>query len=141
MSFFQKLRNALSRFMYGRYGNDALNQLLCVVILALYVLGLFLRRVPVLGAVLYYLPTALWLVVLFRMLSKNLTKRRQENEWFLSWWNPMRTSLRRRRDRMKDREHKYFTCRGCGAVCRVPRGRGRIVITCPRCGRELHGKS
>ena len=141
MSFFQKLRNALSRFMYGRYGNDALNQLLCVVILALYVLGLFLRWVPVLGAVLYYLPTALWLVVLFRMLSKNLTKRRQENEWFLSWWNPMRTSLRRRRDRMKDREHKYFTCRGCGTVCRVPRGRGKIIITCPRCGRELHGKS
>ncbi|MGM9661727.1 MAG: hypothetical protein ACI3WR_01375 [Oscillospiraceae bacterium] len=141
MSFFQKLRGALARFMYGRYGNDTLNQFLCVLILVLYVLGLFLSWVPVLGTVLFYLPTVLWLVVLFRMLSRNYEKRRRENAWLLSWWGPLKNSVRRRRDRMRDREHKYFTCRGCGTVCRVPRGRGKIIITCPRCGREIRGKS
>ena len=78
MSFLYKIRDALARFMYGRYGHDHLNRALCFAILILYVLGLFLRKVPVLGVILYYLPTVLWFVVFFRMLSKNYAKRRRE---------------------------------------------------------------
>ena len=40
-----------------------------------------------------------------------------------------------------DKEHKYFTCPNCKTVCRVPRGKGKIVITCPKCGGEIRGKS
>lgn len=141
MSFFQRLRNALARFLYGRNGNDALNQALCFLILALYVLGLFLGRVPVLGAALYWVPSVLWFVVLFRMLSRNLSQRRWENERYLALAAPLRRRLRRRAAQRKDKEHKYFTCRSCSTVCRVPRGRGKIVITCPKCGAEIHGKS
>lgn len=141
MSFFQRLRNALARFLYGRNGNDALNQALCFLILALYVLGLFLGRVPVLGTVLYWVPSVLWFVVLFRMLSRNLSQRRWENERYLALAAPLRQRLRRRAAQRKDREHKYFTCRSCSTVCRVPKGRGKIVITCPKCGAEIHGKS
>lgn len=141
MSFFQRVRGALSRFMYGRYGNDHLNRALCYLILAMYILGLLLSRVPVVGAVLYYLPTVLWFIVLFRMLSRNISQRRWENEKYLSLAAPLRQTLRRRSAQRKDKAHKYFTCRNCSTICRVPRGRGKIVITCPKCGAEIHGKS
>ena len=82
------------------------------------------------------------LLALFRMFSRNLEKRRAENAKFMEkvWWPISRRIAGKRQQRM-DKEHCYFTCPGCGAVCRVPRGKGRIVITCPRCGNEIHGKS
>ena len=82
------------------------------------------------------------LLALFRMFSRNLEKRRAENAKFMEkvWWPISRRMAGKRQQRM-DKEHCYFTCPGCGAVCRVPRGKGRIVITCPRCGNEIHGKS
>ena len=82
----------------------------------------------------------LW--TLFRMFSRNLEKRRGENARFMEkvWWPVSRRIAGSRQQRM-DKEHRYFTCPSCGAVCRVPRGKGRIVITCPRCGNEIHGKS
>ena len=43
--------------------------------------------------------------------------------------------------RSMDKEHKYFTCPNCRTVCRVPRGKGKIIITCPKCGGSIHGKS
>lgn len=141
MSFFQKLRASFARFMYGRYGNDQFNMFLCGVIMLFYILGIFFGRIPVLGTILYYLPTILWIFVLVRILSRNFERRRRENAWFLSWWSPLSHGAKQRSARLKDKEHKYFTCKSCGAVCRVPRGRGKIIITCPRCGREIHGKS
>ena len=141
MSFLSRIRDARARFMSGRYGHDQLNRALCVAILVLYVLGLFLRRVPVLGMILYYLPTVLWFVVFFRMLSRNFAKRRRENERYLALLGPAAEKLRRRKSQLQDKDHKYFTCRNCSAVCRVPKGRGKIIITCPRCGREIRGRS
>ena len=139
--FLDRLRNALMRFMYGRYGNDRLNQALCVMTLMLCVAEVLLGRVPVLGAVLHFLTTFLWFIVLLRMFSHNFDRRRAENERFLAVLGPLQQSLRQQKMRREDREHKYFTCKDCGAVCRVPRGRGKIIITCPKCGREICGKS
>lgn len=143
MTFFQKIGNALSRFMYGRNGSDPLN--ICTIWLAILINAgnLFIRHdnatvFSVLSAV------ALLLVAwaLFRMLSKNLPKRRRENAWFMQKiWNPIRFSTRNRQARAKDKDHKYFTCPSCSAICRVPRGKGKIIITCPRCGGSIHGKT
>ena len=141
MRFLDKVRNALMRFMYGRYGNDQLNRALCVLILALYVLSLPLSLIPMVGSVLRFLNTFLWFVVLLRMFSRNIQRRRDENAWFLSKIGPAKQALRNHKMRQQDREHKYFTCKNCSAVCRVPRGRGKIIITCPKCGREIRGKS
>ena len=129
------------RFMYGRYGSDQLNRALCVLILALYVLSLPLSLIPMVGSVLRFLNTFLWFVVLLRMFSRNIQRRRDENAWFLSKIGPAKQTLRNHKMRQQDREHKYFTCKNCSAVCRVPRGRGKIIITCPKCGREIRGKS
>jgi len=43
--------------------------------------------------------------------------------------------------RHADKDHKYFTCKACGTICRVPVGKGKIIITCPKCGGQIHGKS
>lgn len=141
MRFLDRVRNALMRFMYGRYGNDQLNRALCVLILALYLISLPLSLIPMVGSVLRFLNTFLWFVVLLRMLSRNIERRRGENAWFLSMIGPAAQALRNHKMRQQDKEHKYFTCKNCSAVCRVPRGRGKIIITCPKCGREIRGKS
>ena len=137
MNFLQRIGNALSRFMYGRNGVDRLTLTMVWTALVLDIINIFLReKVPlaysIIGTVL----------ALFRMFSRNLEKRRAENAKFMEkvWWPISRRMAGKRQQRM-DKEHCYFTCPGCGAVCRVPRGKGRIVITCPRCGNEIHGKS
>ena len=138
MSFFQKIGNALSRFMYGRNGFDQLSLALVLLELAVYVISVLLGGTA--GTVLYILCLLTWGVILWRMFSKNLEKRRRENAWFLNRWNPI---VRRFQDfdrRRKDKNHKYFRCT-CGAYCRVPRGKGRIEITCPKCRRKFQCKS
>ena len=141
MSFFQRLRNALSRFMYGRNGADQLGLCIIWVAILLDVISMLTKNAAVSGVV-GMITTVLVLWALFRVFSRNLEKRRAENARFMEkvWWPISRRMAGKRQQRM-DKEHCYFTCPGCGAVCRVPRGKGRIVITCPRCGNEIHGKS
>ena len=79
-------------------------------------------------------------VILFRMFSKNLTKRRAENQKFMGWIWKARNNAAGAKARRADKEHKYFTCK-CGAICRVPVGKGKIVITCPKCGAKIEAKS
>ena len=134
MNFLQRIGNALSRFMYGRNGVDRL---------VLDIINIFLReKVPLAYSIIGTVAGIITLLALFRMFSRNLEKRRAENAKFMEkvWWPISRRMAGKRQQRM-DKEHCYFTCPGCGAVCRVPRGKGRIVITCPRCGNEIHGKS
>ena len=141
MSFFQRLRNALSRFMYGRNGADQLGLCIIWVAILLDVISMLTKNTAVSGVV-GMITTVLVLWALFRVFSRNLEKRRAENAKFMEkvWWPISRRMAGKRQQRM-DKEHCYFTCPGCGAVCRVPKGKGRIVITCPRCGNEIHGKS
>lgn len=146
-NFFYKVRCSLERFMYGRNGTDQLN----VALLVLYVILALLQTVVIMlvpyqaaSAVSTLWSILLWAVaifLLFRIFSRNLEKRRRENQWFLDWWGPLSRSWRARRARGRDRSHKYFRCRQCGIWCRVPRGKGRIEITCPRCGGKINGRS
>ena len=139
MNFLQRIGNALSRFMYGRNGVDRLTLTMVWTALVLDIINIFLReKVPLAYSIIGTVAGIITLLALFRMFSRNLEKRRAENEKV--WWPISRRIAGKRQQRM-DKEHCYFTCPGCGAVCRVPRGKGRIVITCPRCGNEIHGKS
>ena len=142
MNFLQRIGNALSRFMYGRNGVDRLTLTMVWTALVLDIINIFLReKVPLAYSIIGTVAGIITLLALFRMFSRNLEKRRAENARFMEkvWW-PISRRMAGKRQRM-DKEHCYFTCPGCGAVCRVPRGKGRIVITCPRCGNEIHGKS
>ena len=143
MNFLQRIGNALSRFMYGRNGVDRLTLTMVWTALVLDIINIFLReKVPLAYSIIGTVAGIITLLALFRMFSRNLEKRRAENAKFMEkvWW-PISRRLAGKRQQRMDKELCYFTCPGCGAVCRVPKGKGRIVITCPRCGNEIHGKS
>ena len=141
MKFFQKLGNALSRFMYGRNGSDYLGITTLLVAILIDVAASFIKNEPVLF-VLRLISTILLVWTLFRMFSRNLQKRRAENAWFMAkLYYPVSRRFRQAKQQTQDKDHKYFTCPSCRAVCRVPKGKGKIVITCPKCRTEIHGKS
>ena len=129
-----KFRNALYRFMYGRNGVDALSWALVVLEVVLSLLSSFMH-VRGVSQVLYLVSTALMFVVLLRIFSRNLARRQAENAKFLTWWTPKANAIRGARARRADKAHKYVRC-SCGAYCRVPRGVGKIELTCPKCGRK-----
>lgn len=142
MGFFRNLQNALARFMYGRNGPDKLGITLIWAALVLDLLSsLLLRHHRVAASLLYYLTTALMFYVLFRLFSKNLSKRRAENQRYLNWLWRMKSRTSGAKARHADRDHRYFTCKNCGTICRVPVGKGNIVITCPKCGAQSRGKT
>ena len=129
-----KFRNALYRFMYGRNGVDALSWALFALELVLSVVCSFVR-VRAVASVLSFLSFVLMFIVLIRIFSRNLDQRRAENARFLAWWMPKANAMRGAKARRADKAHKYVRC-SCGAYCRVPRGVGKIELTCPKCGRK-----
>ena len=129
-----KFRNALYRFMYGRNGVDALSWALVVLEVVLSLLSAFIH-VRGVSQALYFVSTALMFVVLLRIFSRNLARRQAENAKFLTWWAPKANAIRGAKARRADKAHKYVRC-SCGAYCRVPRGVGKIELTCPKCGRK-----
>ena len=84
---------------------------------------------------------AAWVYALFRVFSKNLNKRRAENQRFVNWWWKVKSHRSSAKARHADKDHKYFTCKSCGTICRVPAGKGKIIITCPKCGAQIQGRS
>ena len=127
--FFGKFRAGFQRFMQGRYGSDKLNMALVWVSLGMYILNLLIPIAAVkLGLILASYVLIAW--AFFRMLSRNTYKRYQENRKFLMLL-----------DRIKDRQHKYFTCPRCKQPVRVPKGKGKIAIKCPKCGEKFIKKT
>ena len=133
-NFLYRMSSSLARFMYGRNGADQLNTALLALYLVIWLLEVLLARQALAAGILNMLSLLLAAVVIFRIFSKNLPRRRAENQRFLGWWLPLKGRLQGARQRRRDREHRYFTCKSCGAICRVPAGKGRIEITCPKCG-------
>ena len=120
----QKLRTVLDRFMQGRYGMDRLNSVLLWVSVGVAVVAMILSGLV--GLVFTLLAYSLMGIAIFRALSRNTYKRYRENRRFLQLW-----------DQMKDREHRYYTCPKCRQTVRVPRGRGKINIRCPKCSERF----
>ena len=116
-----KMAYSLRRFMEGRYGNDKLNSAILGGALVMVILALFIRN-PLINLILHGVSYALMFWSIFRSLSRNTYKRYQENRKFLQFF-----------DRLKDREHRYYDCPKCRQMVRVPRGKGKIAITCPKC--------
>ena len=130
------IRNALQRLMYGRYGNDQLNTVLVLLSLALYLVFAFTS-----WTFLYAVSFVLMAAALFRCLSRNYDRRRAENGKFLSLVQPVVSWYRLRRTIRRDKDHSYFKCPNCGQHLRVPRGKGKITVTCRGCGASFQEKS
>lgn len=130
------IRRSLARFMAGRYGGDQLNLFLIVLYLVLYVVFLFTRLL-----VFELLGTVVLVFSLFRCLSRNLERRRAENNGFLQIVRPIWRKWAAFRARAHDKEHRYFKCPNCGQLMRVPKGKGRITVHCRACGAAFEEKS
>ena len=127
-SIMEKIR----QFMFGRYGNDFLNTAL-FILGAVISLVFSLFRIPW-GGIVSFIPYG---IALYRMLSKNYTKRSAENAKFLELSQPWRAFLMKKFRQLQDKEHRYYNCPKCHNTLRVPKGRGKIRISCPHCGKEF----
>ena len=115
------MKNWFRRFMQGRYGNDKLNMTLLWSGVIASVLSMLLPIATV-KLCLSLLSYVLMIWAIFRGLSRNTYKRYQENRKYLAFI-----------DKIKDREHRHYNCPRCRQPVRVPRGKGKIALTCPRC--------
>lgn len=144
MGVLYKCKMALQRLMYGRNGSDQLGRAAIVAALVLDVVSMIvmhIRHLQLVGVLLYWAAMVLLLYAIFRVFSKNLYKRREENSKFLQWTWKVKNGRSAAKARHADTAHKYFTCKNCKTICRVPVGKGKVVITCPKCGAQIHGKT
>lgn len=123
--------------MTGRYGVDHLSNAMLVVSISILIINIF-AKIPLLNS----LVTVIIIISYFRMFSKNINKRYQENMKFLQWWNPIRGKLNKTKIKIKQsKTHKFFKCPNCKQDIRIPKGKGRIKIRCPKCNEKFEGRT
>lgn len=123
-----KMGDKFREFLRGRYGSDELSKIMSILGL----LFLVLSRIPKCGFF-FIIAAVLIILALYRCFSKNMDKRSYEREKFLIF----ASKLSKKINEAKDSEHSYFKCPSCGATLRVPKGKGEIEITCPKCTNKI----
>ncbi len=126
----------IRRFMYGRYGADQLGYALLGGYFVLWFLSSLLR-----SGFLSFLATVSIVWAFSRMTSRRLDLRRRENDRFLALVRPIVRRYNVNKCRRNDKEHCYFKCPNCGQQLRVPKGKGKISITCRSCGASFEEKT
>ena len=134
------MRERFARFMAGRNGNDQLNIFLLIADVVLLLLaGIFSESV---GKYLYPVVFVLLVYIYFRMFSRNVNRRREENGKFVRLKFKISAAFRVRHERWVQRkDYKFFTCPNCKTALRVPRGHGKVNIVCRKCGTSFTGKT
>ena len=129
MGFLQQLMARIQQFMVGRYGSDQFTLFLTISGLVCSLLSNFKHL-----GFLYLISIALISYGIFRTLSRNYEKRRKELNWYLRWSEKPKAYIKLLISQFRDRKtHRYYRCKSCKTVMRVPKGRGKIEITCPKC--------
>lgn len=131
------MKEKVQRFMIGRYGFDELSKISLLLTIALMAASMFTRN-----RVVYTVSLVLLIYSYWRALSKNIAKRQQENQKFLNIryqgiakWNKFKSR------QAQKKIYRFYKCPQCEQMVRVPKGRGRICITCPKCQAEFIRKS
>lgn len=124
--------NWLRNFMTGRYGGDQLSIATLVLYLILSVINMFAASPIVLA--LSYVLVFVWA---FRFFSRNIYKRQAENRKFLQLMQPFSAMITLWKRRFTERDSRFFRCPKCHQIIRVPKGKGRIAIRCPKCRDEF----
>ena len=119
--------------MQGRYGSDELNMALFVVFLVFWVISLLTKK-----SIFYTIGTLFLIYSLYRSFSRDHIKRSAERLWYLKLVDKVKRFPRQLKLRWEQRNtHKFFYCKQCGTMIRVPKGQGQIEITCPKCGNKF----
>ena len=127
--FLAQLSARMQRFMVGRYGTDRLNMTILSAGLVACLISPFFKNAGI-NLLFTAISYGLMIWAIYRSLSRNTYARYQENRKFLQFF-----------DRLKDRQHRYYDCPKCRQVVRVPRGKGKIAITCPKCREKFIRKT
>lgn len=131
------MKEKFQRFMIGRYGNDEFSKFLTIVALILCIIELFTNNLIINSIILVLL-----FYLYFRMFSRNYNKRYAENQKYLQIKNKIVAKFNSEKSMMQQRKtHHIYKCPTCGQKIRIPRGKGRICITCPKCKTEFTKKS
>lgn len=128
------MREKFIRFMQGRNGVDQLSRFTMGVAFVSIILAIFAGSGSLIGSLLDTLGLLAIVYTYYRILSKDLSKRCQENQKYLQTTEKLRRRFLREKNMMQQRKtHHIYTCPGCGQKIRVPRGKGKIEIDCPKC--------
>lgn len=135
------MRERIQRFMQGRYGIDQYSGVLAWITLILWVIARFTRYI-LLGRICFFGTIVLMVYVCFRIFSKNCARRYAENEHYLIMTGRVRRHVQKWQYQWQmRREHRIFKCPSCHQKIRVPKGKGKIAITCPMCRTEFIKRS
>lgn len=131
------MNQKLAAWLRGRNGADELAMCAIILALLLVVLNIFVRSL-VLSIIALVLMAYAW----FRMTSRNLEARENENAVFAEFLGPVRPWVRDpARAFSEARAYKHFKCPECGQRVRVPRGKGKIRVRCPKCHEKFEARS
>lgn len=130
-------RERIMRFMAGRYGTDQLNRTLIIVSFINMLLSMFVLR-----PVFYTIGLIFLLINMARTFSKNHQARYKENQWYLGIENKIRQMIRNLKYQKDNLKHYHiYKCPSCKQKIRIPRGKGKIMVRCPKCETEFMKKS
>ena len=133
----QKFKAGLRNFMAGRYGSDQLNFALIIAGLILVILASITNLV-----ILHYIGLASYIWALVRMFSRNVERRRAENEKYLNFRRNFKSNVSQFFVRLKNsKQYKYFRCPECKARLRLPRKVGEVTVTCGKCRHQFKQKA
>ena len=129
------MRDKFNKFMQGRYGVDDLSRFTMGVALVLIILAMFANIFSrTVGSTLDILGVAAIVYAYIRIFSRNIQQRYAENQKFLQRTSKFRFRFNKEKDLMKQRKtHHIYSCPGCGQKIRIPKGKGKIEIECPKC--------
>ena len=128
------MKDKFYRFMQGRYGVDQFAKFTMGVALVSIVLAIFVNTGSSAGSLVDMLGLVAIVYTYFRIFSRNISKRAQENQKYLSATAKLRQRLNKEKNMMKQRkDYHIYTCPSCGQKVRIPRGKGKIEISCPKC--------
>lgn len=136
------MKEKLIKFMQGRYGVDQFAKFTMGAAFVMVILAIFIGQRNPLGAVLDTAGLLLIVYTYFRIFSRNISKRYGENQKYLTKTAALRARLKREKNIMEQRKDFHiYTCPGCGQKIRIPRGKGKIEISCPKCHTKFVKKS
>jgi len=127
------MKQKIQHFMMGRYGADQLGQLLIGISVAALLISLFTRL-----DIFYIFALGLMGYEYYRMMSRQIERRYSENQKFMNWRYQLAIKWNRKKEHIRQRKtHRFYKCPSCRQNVRVPRGKGKICITCPKCSAEF----
>lgn len=122
--------------MQGRYGVDKLNNHLLILTIIIFIINMFFYN-----TILLVLGYGLWIIVIYRMFSKQIYKRYNENMKYVNAIKPITQFFNLQKKRFSDRSHKYYRCPQCKQMVRLPKDKGKIIVTCPKCQNKFEKRT